>query len=134
MSKKTILWSNFLIISSLFSNEIDFKSINPINKTAYIPSQCYTKTVDENNENILYNPCFSCHIKNKEPNFTLSDADLQEAYDFPKDALKNPWINLFKDRTNEVKKISDDEILKYIRIDNYKNSDGEIILKSKLEI
>jgi len=133
MSKKTILWSNFLIISSLFSNEIDFKSINPINKTAYIPSQCYTKTVDENNENILYNPCFSCHIKNKEPNFTLSDADLQEAYDFPKDALKNPWINLFKDRTNEVKKISDDEILKYIRIDNYKNSDGEIILKSKLE-
>ena len=133
MSKKTILWSNFLIISSLFSNEMDFKSINPINKTAYIPSQCYTKTVDENNENILYNPCFSCHIKNKEPNFTLSDADLQEAYDFPKDALKNPWINLFKDRTNEVKKISDDEILKYIRIDNYKNSDGEIILKSKLE-
>lgn len=113
--------------------DIDLKSTNLYNESAYIPSQCYTKTIDEQNENILYNPCFSCHTQNKEPNYTLSDADLQEAYDFPSPALKNHWINLFKDRTNDVKKISDEEILNYIRKDNYKNESGEIILKSKLE-
>ncbi|BAK72415.1 hypothetical protein [Arcobacter sp. L] len=133
MIKRSFLLGNMILFSSIFANELDLKSTNALNTTAYIPSQCYTKTVDEKNENILYNPCFSCHTLNKEPNFTLSDADLQEGYDFPKDALKNPWTNLFKDRTNEVAKISDEEILKYIRVDNYKNQNGEIILKSKLE-
>lgn len=133
MIKRKILISNLLLISTLFANEVNLKSTNTTNPTAYIPSQCYTKTVNDKNENILYNPCFSCHIQNKEPNFTLSDADLQEGYDFPAPALKNPWTNLFKDRTKEVNKISDEEILKYIRQDNYKNQNGEIILKSKLQ-
>lgn len=122
-----------LMISSLFSQEVDLKSKKLYSKTAYIPSQCYTKTTNSANENILHNPCFSCHVKNKEPNFTLMDDDLQEGYDFPGLALKNPWLNLFKDRSKEVSKISDEEILKYIREDNYKDENGQIILKSKLE-
>lgn len=132
MNKKFFLGSS-LFFTSLFSQDVDLKSTVLYNKAAYIPSQCYTKTVDEKNENILYNPCFSCHTQNKEPNFTLSDADLQEGFDFPAPALKNHWINLFKDRTKQVSKISDEEILKYIRKDNYKDENGEIILKAKLE-
>lgn len=133
MIKRKVLISNLFLFSTLFANEVDLKSTNYDNTTAYIPSQCYTKTINDKNENILYNPCFSCHTQNKEPNFTLSDADLQEGYDFPSPAFKNPWTNLFKDRSKEVNKISDEEILKYIRVDNYKNQNGEIILKSKLE-
>lgn len=121
-----------LLLYACSLNAFDIKSKKLYNSTAYISSQCYTKTVNDLDENILHNPCFSCHTKNKEPNFTLSDADLQEAYDFPQAALKNPWINLFKDRSELVKKISDNEILEYVREDNYKNKNGEIILKSKL--
>lgn len=115
------------------AHAVDLKSKKLNNQSAYIPSQCYTKTVNDKNDNILHNPCFSCHTKNKEPNFTLSDADLQEAYDFPDLAYTNPWTNLFKDRTSAVSKMSDKEILNYIRKDNYKDSNGKIILKSKLE-
>lgn len=119
--------------SNLFSKDIDLKLPFLYNESAYIPSQCYTKTVDERDENILYNPCFSCHTQNKEPNFTLGDSDLQEEYDFPESALKNHWVNLFKDRSKDMEKISDEDILIYIKKDNYKDQNGEIILKSKLE-
>ncbi|RXJ68973.1 hypothetical protein CRV08_05955 [Halarcobacter ebronensis] len=122
-----------LLFYAHFANAFDLKNRVLYNPTAYITSQCYTKTVDETNKNILHNPCFSCHTKNKEPNYTLGDEELQESYDFPESALKNPWINLFKDRTKEVAKISDEEILNYIREDNYKDKNGNIILKSKLE-
>ncbi len=109
-----------LFILNLNAIEVDLKNKNLQNRTAYITSQCYTKTEDENNENILHNPCFSCHTKNKIPNFTLYDDNLQEAYDFPASALKNPWINLFKDRTKEIALISDKKIMDYVRQDNYK--------------
>jgi len=132
MNKKYINISILLYACCSLSAQ-DLKTKNLYNTTAYISSQCYTKTVNDADENILHNPCFSCHTKNKEPNFTLSDDDLQEAYDFPEAALKNPWINLFKDRTSQVEKISDEEILTYIKEDNYKSKDGDIILKSKLE-
>ncbi len=127
---KLYIFFNILACSSLFS--MDIKSKKLYNETAYIPSQCYTKTVSDIDENILHNPCYTCHTQNKEPNFTLRDADLQEAYDFPAAAFKNPWTNLFKDRTAEVKKISDEEILNYIRKDNYLDKEGNIILKNKL--
>ena len=80
----------------------------------------------------MHNPCYTCHTKNKEPNFTFYDDDLQMAYDFPEDALKNPWTNLFKDRTAQVAKISDIAIANYVNTSNYiKNQ--KIILKEKLE-
>ncbi len=122
-----------LLIFNIFaySLEINLKSKTVHNETAYITSQCYTKTEDSKNKNILYNPCFGCHTKNKEPNYTLYDDDLQLAYDFPSPAFKNPWTNLFKDRTEDIQKISDVQIMEYVRESNYKRND-EIILKKKL--
>jgi hypothetical protein len=106
-----------LLNSYLFSLEVDLLQNKLLNSSPYITSQCYTKTKDD--KNLLHNPCYSCHSKNKEPNYTMGDDDLQEAYDFPGPALKNPWTNLFKDRTKEVSKISDKEILDYINKSNY---------------
>lgn len=113
-------------------SKVDLKNTTLYSKTAYISSQCYTKTIDEKHENIVSNPCYTCHSKNKEPNYTYSDIDLQEAYDFPDEALKNPFINLFKDRTKEIEKISDKEILNYVKKSNYKDKNGKIILADKL--
>jgi len=132
---KNLYLKKILIILLLTTSacSIDLKTKKLYNKVAYISSQCYTKTENELDKNILHNPCFSCHTKNQAPNFTMQDEDLQEAYDFPALALKNHWTNLFKDRTKEVSKINDDAILSYIRKDNYKDLDNNIILKSKLK-
>lgn len=113
---KTLFFLLLLSIS-LFSQIIH-------NQAAFITSQCYTKTVDANGKK--HNPCYSCHTNAKIPNY-MSDEDLQESYSFPEYATKNRWTNLFKDRTDLVKKISDKEILEYIKTDNYKN------LKQKLQ-
>ncbi|MEN8217523.1 MAG: hypothetical protein ABFS56_14365 [Pseudomonadota bacterium] len=68
------------------------------NEAAYIPSQCYTKTLD------AHNPCFTCHQDSTPPNYN-NDADLQTSYAFPDYALSNHWTNLFKDRTQQVNAI-----------------------------
>jgi hypothetical protein len=102
---------------------------NLVNEAAYIPSQCYTVTQEEAGG--VYNPCYSCHENSITPNY-INDSDLQESYDFPEYALKNNWINLFKDRSAQVASISDDEIMAYVKTDNYKNSEGGIILAEKL--
>ena len=129
---KTTLLSLLLGMSSLFasSNLVDVKNRQLKNYASNIPSQCYTKTEDENKK--VHNPCFACHITSKEPNY-FYDWDLQKEYAFPEDALKNRWKNLFKDRTKEVNAISDDEILTYIRKDNYFGEDGELTLAKKLQ-
>jgi hypothetical protein len=121
-----------LLNTYLLSTQIDLKHNKLSNPSAYISSQCYTKTEDTKNKNLLHNPCYTCHTKNKEPNFSYSDDDLQTAYDFPEGALKNPWTNLFKDRTKQVSQISDKEILKYINSNNYAKND-QIILNKKLK-
>ncbi|MCG8429093.1 MAG: hypothetical protein MI754_17190, partial [Chromatiales bacterium] len=54
-------------------NEVSITDRSLVNTTAYIPSQCYTNTVDE--EGGVHNPCFSCHTKSQRPNF-LNDDDL----------------------------------------------------------
>ena len=99
-------------------------------KSAYIPPQCYTKTEDLNNK--VHNPCYSCHINSKAPNF-IDDADIQESYGFSENSSINPFTNSFKDRTSSVEAISDEEILTYIREDNYKDNNGDIILSNKLK-
>jgi hypothetical protein len=94
------------------------KSAHPLtlhNRTAYISSQCYTKTKDDAGK--VHNPCFSCHTHSRRPNFT-NDFDLQQNYSFPEDALTNPWTNLFVDRREAVAAISDQEILDYIGTSN----------------
>ncbi|MEJ2610168.1 MAG: hypothetical protein P8179_08785 [Candidatus Thiodiazotropha sp.] len=100
-----------------------------LNPTAYITSQCYTKTTDENDN--VHNPCYSCHTTGKEPNYVI-DSDLQTAYRLPGPALVNPWSNLFLDRSNQVDALSDQEILDYVRTSNYIAEDGSLILADLL--
>jgi len=126
-------------------NGIDY--INISNSTAYIPPVCWVNTVPTKDkpcfqchlkpghkaEKIVayYNPCYVCHTLGKEPNY-LDDSSLQMVYAFPDGFEKNPWTNLFKDRTQLVTAISDEDILRYIREDNYIDKDGEILLKKGL--
>jgi hypothetical protein len=95
------------------------------NPTAYITSQCYTKTSDDAGD--VHNPCYACHTSGMAPNF-VTDRDLQTAYGFPGPALINPWSNLFTDRSAEVDAISDQQILDYVRSSNYIADDGTLIL------
>jgi len=128
-----VIFLGFTVFYSLFlyADQVDLKNTIVKNEVAYITSQCYTKTRDSHNKDILHNPCYSCHSKNKIPNFTYEDDDLQTVYAFPSPALKNHWSNLFKDRTKAVQKISDKEILKYISQNNYENN-NTITLRQKL--
>jgi len=109
--------------------QVNLKSSAVHNETAYIPSQCYTKTEDAQKQ--VYNPCYVCHTKSIEPNY-VNDWDLQLEYSFPEAGLTNPWTNLFEDRSGRIQKISDNEILKYVRTSNYLDKQGNIILHTRL--
>lgn len=100
------------------------------NQAAYIPPQCYTKTIDEAGK--AHNPCMTCHIPSVSPNF-LDDGDLQLSYSFAEYANTNHWSNVFKDRSSQVADITDEAILQYVRQDNYKDVSGIIALRNKLE-
>lgn len=108
---------------------VDLLSRSLVNKAAYIPSQCYTNTIDIDGE--VHNPCYSCHQASEAPNYSNDDA-LQLAYDFAAYAEVNRWSNLFVDRSAEVAAISDDEMRAYINVDNYRTSDGRLILADRL--
>ena len=111
------------------ANTISYEEIKNT-RGAYITSMCYTKTKDEKSGNIS-NPCYSCHTKGKVPNY-YNDTNLQQEYNFPEEVRKNPFSNLFKDRSNAVAKITDSEILDYIRDSNYFDKNGNITLASVL--
>jgi hypothetical protein len=84
------------------------------NAEGVVPPMCYTRTEIRNN------PCYVCHqdaINGREN--VMNDADLQEAYSFSDVGMTNQWKNLFEDRRDRVKAISDREILDYIAGDNY---------------
>ncbi len=84
------------------------------NAEGVVPPMCYTRTEIRNN------PCYVCHqdtIDGREN--VMNDADLQEAYSFSDVGMTNQWKNLFEDRSDRVKAISDREILDYIAGDNY---------------
>ena len=84
------------------------------NAEGVVPPMCYTRTEIRNN------PCYVCHqdsIDGREN--VMNDADLQEAYSFSDVGMTNQWKNLFEDRSERVKAISDREILDYIAGDNY---------------
>jgi hypothetical protein len=84
------------------------------NAEGVVPPMCYTRTEIRNN------PCYVCHqdaINGREN--VMNDADLQEAYSFSDVGMTNQWKNLFEDRSDRVKAISDREILDYIAGDNY---------------
>ncbi|MBV5342021.1 MAG: PD40 domain-containing protein [Deltaproteobacteria bacterium] len=103
---------------------MDLRSKTMFNEAAYIPSMCWTKT--EGSDGIVHNPCFSCHTRSTEPNYS-NDQDLQLSYVFPEYARTNRWTNLFKSRTTQVAAISDSDILSYVRTSNYLGVNNAII-------
>jgi hypothetical protein len=83
------------------------------NLEAQVPPACYTKTGGTSN------PCWVCHVRGVPPNF-LEDWELQLEYAFSPVALQNRWSNLFVDRSRAIAEIGDEEILNWIRQDNYR--------------
>lgn len=92
---------------------------------SYITSMCYTKTMDERT-NTVFNPCYSCHTKGKIPNY-YNDTNLQIEYNFPAEMMKNPFTNLFKERSAQVASMTDSATLQYVRESNYLNHDEDIL-------
>lgn len=97
---------------------------------AYITSMCYTQTTDSVT-NYVFNPCYSCHTKGKVPNY-YNDTNLQKEYNFPAEVMKNPFTNLFKDRSIHVEALTDESILAYVRASNYFSQEGNITLAMEL--
>jgi hypothetical protein len=98
------------------------------NATAYIPPQCYTRTRAANGA--VHNSCYACHVASQAPNY-VDDANLQSEYAFPQPAQDNHWVNLFKDRSLAVHLMGDEDILSYIRTDNYRRGDT-LLLAARL--
>jgi hypothetical protein len=88
------------------------RGLTLVNREAPIPVQCYTKTGG------VSNPCWTCHTDSTYPNLR-SDADLQAEYSFSEYGTTNRWSNLFVDRSAAIEAIADDEVLAWIRQDNY---------------
>lgn len=111
------------------SRELVLRGTFLANPTAYIPAQCYTRTRDAGGA--IHNPCYACHQTSRAPNY-VDDEDLQLSYAFPEPALRNPWANLFVDRRAAVAAIPDEEILRYVRTDNYHDAHGAPVLARTL--
>jgi hypothetical protein len=82
------------------------------NFEAAVPPMCYTATGGSSN------PCWVCHTQGQGRTF-LDDSELQESYAFSDEARTNHWTNLFVDRRPFIASIPDDEILRWVRTDNY---------------
>jgi hypothetical protein len=92
----------------------DLRSRVPKNPFAFIPPQCYTRTLDA--DGTVHNPCYACHVASAAPNY-VDDGDLQTLYDFPEPALVNRWSNMFVDRRPAIAAQTDADILRYVRAD-----------------
>lgn len=84
----------------------------PANLEASVPPQCYTHTAG------VSNACWTCHTSTRWPN-EMGDWTLQEEYAFSDFALTNRWENLFRDRSAELHEVTDEDVLAYVREDNY---------------
>jgi len=82
------------------------------NLEAGIPPPCYTATGPASN------PCWTCHTDSQAPN-GMADWRLQQTYAFSEVGLENRWHNLFVDRRPAIAAQRDEEILAYVRVDNY---------------
>jgi hypothetical protein len=100
-----------------------------LNQSAFVPPQCYTKTTDA--EGRVHNPCYTCHVASRSPNF-INDAEVQLEYAFVPRARNNAWQNIFVDWTSRIAEVSDESILAYIRTSNYFDEKGAILLAEKL--
>lgn len=101
------------------SNRVIPTENGSINEEAPIPPQCYTKTEGKNN------PCYTCHqtypkLNSNEYRTNLrNDGANQGIYNFSDEGEINSWKNLFVDRRTWIKKISNEQIAKYVDQDNY---------------
>jgi hypothetical protein len=100
-----------------------------VNRFAYIPPQCYAKT---NAGERVTNSCYTCHQRSTSPNF-VNDADLQLALRFSAGAAKNPWQNVIDPPVLRGQRMSETEVLTYVRQSNYFDERGAIALAAKLE-
>lgn len=82
------------------------------NREASIPPQCYTHTGPRSN------PCYACHTAAQGQN-AMNDWHLQREYAFSDEGRVNHWTNLFVDRRPQIAAIADDDVLAYVRRDNY---------------
>ena len=126
---RPVVTALFLFAGTASASAMDQVSAALDNPTAYIPPQCYTKTEDA--AGAVHNPCQTCHTYSRAPHY-INDADLQLSYAFPEPALDNPWTNLFVDRRAEIAATSDDDILSWVRTDNYFGENGTPLLQAKL--
>jgi hypothetical protein len=83
------------------------------NLEANVPPMCYTRTDGTSN------PCWTCHTAGSMLNARV-DYDLQREYAFSEVALENHWRNLFRDTTVARRAISDEEVIAWVRGDNYR--------------
>jgi hypothetical protein len=100
------------------------------NRVAYIPPQCYTKTRGEGPATAS-NPCYACHVRSQPPNYA-DDADLQLTLSLPVAAATDPWTNLLDPPVARAPRVSDDDVLAYVRRSNY-FSDGGLTLARTLD-
>ncbi len=114
---------------------IDLRLRPVANAIANIPPQCFTRTQDAGSA-AIQNPCYVCHAKAQPPNYQ-SQPELQLAYAFPQvragTTTRNEWSNLFIDRRQQIAAIADDEMLSYVRRDNYRDPAGTIELAAHLQ-
>jgi hypothetical protein len=102
-----------------------------VNRVAYIPPQCFTKTREPGDAKAK-NPCYPCHTRSEAPNFT-NDGDLQTVLSLPPPAAKNPWTNLFDPPFLHRPKAADDDTLAFVRRSNYFDGAGRIALAVAIE-
>jgi len=128
--------SNDTSVDSISSYAKTLESENGINLSVlkqnpapYIVPQCYTKVLDEDGHK--HNPCYVCHINGKQPN-PVDDAFLQSEYSFPVELSFDRWANFFKNRQKELSKITDTEILGYVRTSNYFSDNNTIKISKEL--
>jgi hypothetical protein len=104
------------------------------NRLAYIPPQCFTR-LRESPQDRPQNPCYVCHADAPAPN-QQSHPELQLAYDFPEPVAgsiaANPWHNLFVDRRAAIRSITDEQVLRYVGVDNYGAGQAENALAGRL--
>jgi hypothetical protein len=108
---------------------VALKQVVQRNLYAFIPPQCYTKTIDAGGK--AHNPCYTCHVGSQLPNF-IDDGELQRGYDFAPGARQNRWSNLFVDWGSADRSSTTEEILQYVRQSNYFDAQGGIRLARQL--
>lgn len=115
VQKSLIRRLRLLLIPGCFLYSTPTLAAQVYNAEAVIPPQCYTKTDGR------FNPCYICHQSHTPGTRTnvMNDGGIQGEYSFSTEGETNHWTNLFHSRQADIEAIADNEILAYVRQDNY---------------